>query len=129
VAEQPAEQPADLTAVTVANLPDLAAVRKWVNVPASYLPDEDLGRMFSAAVGVVAEACRVPRGETGDPAPTGWPPALVEAVLRRVQRSIAARNLPLGYIDQASEYGPAKIPAYDVLIEELEGRYRRVVFG
>lgn len=112
------------------DLPTLAAVREFVNVPAEYLPDPDLDRMFEGAVEVVAKACRVPRDPiTGDTVGTGWPSALVEAVLRRVQRSIAVKSLPLGFVDQSGDYGPARIPAYDTVIEELEGRYRVVVFG
>lgn len=110
-----------------ADVPDLPELRQWVGVAEEFLPDADLQRMLDGAVEVIAKTCRVPVTETGDPALTGWPSALVSAVLRRVQREIATKNLPLGFVDTAGEYGPARIPNYDVQIEELEGRYRRVV--
>lgn len=112
-------------------LPSLAQVREWVKVPEAFIPNADLTRMFGAARNKVAATCRVPRTTEGAPDfdSVDWPEELVESILRRVQRSIAAKNLPLGYIDQSGEYGPARIPAYDALIEELEGHLRRVVFG
>lgn len=115
----------------LADLPDtVEEVRGWVKLPAAALGDEDLVRMYRAAVGTVVKSCRVPRDEvTGDPVTAGWPSELVQAVLRRTQRQIAAKNLPLGVLDQAGEYGPARIPHYDQLIEELEGPFRIVVFG
>jgi hypothetical protein len=39
------------------------------------------------------------------------------------------KNLPLGYIDPAGDYGPARIQHYDAMIEELEGGWRMVIFG
>lgn len=114
-----------LTDTPTAVLPDLAQVRAFVAVPADFLPDDDLTRMLDAAIAIIVKTCRTPGYTPG----ATWPAPLVEAVLRRVQRSIATKNLPLGFIDSASEYGPARIPNYDVQIEELEGRYRRVVFG
>lgn len=112
-------------------LPDLAAVREWVKIPVTFIPDVDLTRMYGAAKGKVASACRVPVDAEGAPDfdSEDWPDELIESILRRIQRSIAAKNLPLGYIDQSGEYGPARIPQYDVLIEELEGHLRKVVFA
>lgn len=113
----------------MAELPTPEFLRSWVNVPAEYLPEDQLDLMYRAALGKVSTTCRVPLDEDGntDTTSAAWPDELVEAILRRVQREIAAKNLPLGYLDQASEYGPARIPAYDVLIEELEGHHRKVV--
>lgn len=64
------------------------------------------------------------------PAPeTGYTEALAQALLRRVQREIAARNLPLGMVGLEAEYGPANIPAYDALTEMHEHPFRRVVLA
>lgn len=96
-------------------------VRDYVRVSAVAVPDEDLDRMYGAAIRVQSRICT----DTDDP-PT-WPAPLVQAVLRRVQRSIASKALPLGVLDAAAEYGPARIPLYDALIEDLEISFRRVV--
>jgi hypothetical protein len=58
-----------------------------------------------------------------------YPDALAQAMLRRVQREIAARNLPLGMVGLEAEYGPANIPAYDALVEHHEAPYRRQVLA
>lgn len=58
-----------------------------------------------------------------------FPDALAQALLRRVQREIAARNLPLGMVGLEAEYGPANIPAFDALIEHHEHAFRRVVLA
>lgn len=111
-------------------LPTLEQTRSWVGVPADVLPDADLQRMLGSAIEVVGRSCRVPLTPEGGPDTAAeWSDSLVSSVLRRVQRSIATKGLPLGYVDASGEYGPARIPAYDVQIEELEGPFRKVVFG
>jgi len=60
---------------------------------------------------------------------TGYTEGLAQALLRRVQREIAARNLPLGMVGLEAEYGPANIPAYDSLTEMHEHPFRRVVLA
>lgn len=100
---------------------DLATVRAYVQVPATALSDEDLTRMLASSSDDQAQRCAWddPRPETLD-----------QALLRRVQREIAARNLPLGMVGlDASEYGPERLPYFDALIEEHERAYRRVVVG
>jgi hypothetical protein len=60
--------------------------------------------------------------------PDNYPAALYQALLRRVQREVAARNLPLGMVGlDAAEYGPARLPALDALVEDHERAYRRQV--
>jgi len=62
--------------------------------------------------------------------PADYPDALAQGLLRRVQREIAARNLALGMVGlDAAEFGPARIPALDALVEEHERAYRRVVLA
>jgi len=107
--------------------PDLPTVRAYVRVPATSLPDEDLDRMMIAAATSQADGRNIDRGldtDTGERAP-----ALVQAFLRRVQRQIAGKNLPLGMVGvEASEYGPTGI-ALDNLIYELERPYVMAVIG
>lgn len=119
-----------MTAIlTGTTLPDLDELREFIAIPAAVLSDDDLDRSFKAAIEHVADTCRGVPVADGQVVREEWPARLVEAVLRRVQRAIAAKNLPLGYLDNAGEYGPAKIPTYDSRIEELEGSFRRFVFG
>jgi hypothetical protein len=62
---------------------------------------------------------------TGD-----YPDALAQGLLRRIQREIAARNLPLGMVGlDAAEYGPQSLPFLDSLVEEHERAFRRVVLA
>lgn len=59
-----------------------------------------------------------------------YPDALAMALLRRVQREVAARNLPLGMVGlDASEYGPTRVPYFDAQIEMHEHPYRRQVLA
>lgn len=98
----------------------LATVRAYVQVPATTLTDEDLQRMLDSAVADQSARCIVD-------APNA---SLDMALLRRVQREIAARNLPLGMVGlDASEYGPERLPYYDALVEEHERAYRRQVLA
>lgn len=104
-----------------AGYPDLDTVRAYVRVPATALSDEDLQRMMTAAATSQADGRDIERGRDPD---TGMvADALQQAFLRRVQRQIAGRNLPLGMVGvEASEYGPTGI-AIDSLIIELERPY------
>lgn len=107
----------------MATYPDLGAVRAYVHVPATALPDIDLQRMMDAAEADQRARCLVPDTEP-------LPANLEQGFLRRVQKEIAAKNLPLGMVGvEASEYGPTSVPAYDSLVEEHERAHRRVVVG
>lgn len=101
--------------------PDLPTVRAYVRVPATSLTDEDLTRMMTAAATSQADGRDIDRGR--DPDSGTVAEALAQAFLRRVQRQIAGKNLPLGMVGvEASEYGPTGI-AVDSLIIELERPY------
>jgi hypothetical protein len=108
---------------------DLAAVRTYVQVPATALSDEDLTRMLESCSDDQTQRCSWPDvGSDGQPVER--PATLDQALLRRVQREIAARNLPLGMVGlDASEYGPERLPYFDALVEEHERAYRRVVLS
>lgn len=111
-------------------IPDLATVRGYVRVPASSLSDEDLERMRAAALQDQTARCVYPtHNPDGTPIDDPYPEALAQALLRRIQREIAARNLPLGMVGLDAEYGPANIPAFDALIEHHEHAFRRVVLA
>lgn len=109
-------------------IPDLATVRAYVKVPATSLSDEDLERMRVAGLESQAARC-VWTGPAGENDPAAYPDALAQALLRRIQREIAARNLPLGVVGLEAEYGPTRIPGFDALVEMHEAAFRRVVLA
>jgi len=96
-------------------------VRAYLRVPATALSDDDLERMLYACAGDQSQRCR-----WSEP----YPDALAQGLLRRIQREVAARNLPLGMVGlDAAEYGPQRLPFLDSLVEEHERGYRRVVLA
>jgi hypothetical protein len=107
----------------VDGVPDLDQVRAWVKVSAAQISDEDLQQILDAEAGIQARTCRLP--EDTPEAPGTYPAALARALLRRCQREVAVRNLPLGAIGvEGSEYGPVTLPSWDAEISRLEATYR-----
>ena len=101
---------------------DLETVRAYIRVPTTSLSDEDLQRMIDSCSDDQWARC------VWDPA--DYPAALGQGLLRRVQREVAARNLPLGMVGMdAAEYGPTRLPDVDSLVIEHERAYRRVVLA
>jgi hypothetical protein len=105
----------------MADRPDLAAVRAYIQVPATALSDADLERIMAAAADDQDSRCTFPADT--------YPSPLEQAWLRRIQREVSARNLPLGMVGLETEYGPQRIPAYDALVAEHELPYRTQVVG
>lgn len=107
----------------MATIPDLVTVRDYLKIPATVVSDADLQRMMDACAADQAARCLVP----ADPA--AFPPALAQAFLRRVQREVATKNLPLGMVGVDAEYGPQSIPALDAQVTEHERAYRAQVIA
>jgi hypothetical protein len=108
----------------MATKPTLAEVRAYVKVPATHLSDEDLQRIYDACTEDQDARCLIPED------PAAFPSALSQAFLRRVQREVAARNLPLGMVGiDTGEFGPTRLTSLDVLVEEHERRYRKQVLA
>ena len=108
----------------MATIPDLETVRAYVRVPATTLSDADQERMRLTCLDDQAARC-----VWDTESPDAYPDALAQALLRRVQREIAARNLPLGMVGLETEYGPRAVPAFDALVEHHEHAYRRVILA
>lgn len=101
--------------------PTIAQVRAYTKVPTTALSDADLARIYYAALEDQTSRCQIPEP---------FPDTLGQAFLRRIQREIAARNLPLGMLGaDASEYTPVRVPAYDALVEDHERPFRLVVLA
>jgi hypothetical protein len=102
---------------------DLATARAYLAIPATALPDADLDRMLMACA--VDQAFRI-----RPPATPEETAAADQGLLRRVQKEVASKNLPLGMVGiDTSEYGPARIPFYDALVEEHERGLRKMVLA
>lgn len=102
--------------------PTLQQVRAYIGVPATAIPDEQLQLMLDACLADQAARCRPYLTDA-------YPAELAQALYRRVQREVASKNLPLGMVGIDAEYGPARIPTYDALIEDHERPWRAQVVG
>jgi hypothetical protein len=113
----------------VIGVPTVEEVRAWVQVPASAISEADLSQILAAELAIQSRTCRLPEDpdpDTGEEA--SYPDALSRACLRRCQREVAAKALPLGILGgEASEYGPLVLRAWDAEIYRLEASYRQVV--
>lgn len=109
-------------------IPSLGEVRAYLDLPEAALSEDELSRMWESARSQQANVCRAIVDAEGVPlTDAAWPATLVQALLRRVQRMTATRNLPLGYASPDGQFGPARLLNYDAIVEELEGPYRKVV--
>ena len=99
--------------------PTPAEVREWLRVPTTALSDEDLQLVYDGCAADQDARCAWP-GTAEE-----YPPALGLAFLRRCQREVAARNIPLGMVGlDAAEYGPTRLPYLDAVVEEHERPWR-----
>lgn len=80
-------------------------------------PTEAIQDVYDAEVADQASRCRV------DP----YNAALAAALVRRVSRSLAMRNLPLGVLQD--ETGATRVGSVDPEVRRLEAPYRKVVVG
>jgi len=108
--------------------PTLAEVRAYIGVPATVLTDEDLQRIYDACDESQQARCNGFTDDAGAPV-TDLPEPLNQAFMRRVQREVAARNLPLGMVGIDAEYGAQRLPASDVLVDDAERPYRKQVLA
>lgn len=100
-------------------------VRAWIGVPVSAVSDEDLDQILAAELAIQARICRLPDDPDADGNPATYPDALSRAVMRRCQREVAARAVPLGAIGgESTEFGPFSLPRWDAEITRLEASYR-----
>jgi hypothetical protein len=106
-------------------IPTVDDVRAWLNVSASAVPDDDLSEILVGELTIQTRLLRIPPDpdpETDEEAT--YPEALARALLRRCQRNVAARSVPLGAFGlEGSEFGPVTLPAWDAEISRLEASY------
>ena len=58
-----------------------------------------------------------------------YPKDLRQALLRRVQRNLALRALPLAVLQGDAEAGSTILPGKDLEVRRLEGPFRRLLVG
>lgn len=110
-------------------VPTRDQVRQWIGVPVSAVTDADLDQILAAELAIQARTCRLPDDSDPDN-PATYPEALARAVMRRCQREVAARAVPLGAIgNEANEYGAMTLPRWDAEISRLEASYRITVIA
>lgn len=78
---------------------------------------EDISAVYDAEVAAQASRCRV------DP----YTAPLAAALVRRVSRALAMKNLPLAVL--TDEAGFTRLGSQDPEVRRLEAPYRRVVMG
>lgn len=91
--------------------------------------DDAVQAALDAETSDQASRCRIPTDP--DTGVVNYPPALVEALCRRVAHNLAVRALPLGV--QATITDAAALNTYvggtDAEVRRLEAPYRRLVIG
>lgn len=110
-------------------VPDVTDCRAWAGVPVTEFSDDQMALVLSSEAEVQQAFCSV------DAAATVLPDPLVQALLRRVARSVAARGVPLGTLPSSMTgvpdaygtgiaNGPALLPQLDAEVERLEAAWR-----
>ena len=102
--------------------PSIDDVRKWAGVSLTSITDDQLQQVLDSELSLQAACCRIPPDDTR-------PAALDQAIYRRCARQVAARSLPLGYLNDVAEFGPVKLSSYDAEVERLEAPYRVVAIA
>jgi hypothetical protein len=101
-------------------IPDLAAVKTYLGASATQWTDGDLSEVLASETAAQALACTIP---------AIYPADLGQALLRRVQRALSMRSIPLGMAMGDAETGPAMVPGRDPEVRRLEAGHRRLVVG
>lgn len=107
---------------TVAGVPTVDECRAWGNIAAG-VSDADLQAILDSELRIQTDTCLFDTDDGG--VTLTMPPPLARALIRRVQRQVAVRNIPLAWAsDVAAEYGPLMVPAWDAEVSRLESSYR-----
>jgi hypothetical protein len=94
-------------------------------VSVSSIPEADLSAIRQAELDLQALTCELPDDPDESGGEANYPAALARALLRRVQRQCATRNIPFGYFtDTAAEFGPQQLASWDAEVSRLEASYR-----
>lgn len=107
--------------VAATGMPDLDAVKTYLRVPLDDTEqDDEIGDALDAESSAQRDVCRVP---------AAYPASLREALLRRVARNLALRNLPLAVLRGDGEAGDTVLPGRDPEVRRFEAPYRKLRIG
>jgi hypothetical protein len=98
----------------------LAEVKTYLGDAATRWTDPELQATLDAETAAQSRVCR-----TG---PT-YGKDLREALLRRVQRNLALRAIPLAVLDGGADSGATYLPRTDPEVRRLEAPFRRLIVG
>lgn len=106
-------------------IPTVDDVRAWLQVSPNAVSDESLDQILLGELAIQARLLRIPEDpdpDTGEEAT--YPETLARALLRRCQRNVATRQVPLGTLGlDGAEYAPMAMPAWDAEISRLEASW------
>lgn len=107
--------------VDATGMPTVAQAKVYLKIdPGNTARDQDIQDALTAEAGAQRDVCRVP---------AAYPPALREALLRRVARNLALRLLPLAVLRGDGEAGDTILPGRDPEVKRLEAPHRKVRVG
>ena len=110
-----------VTADLPSALPDIDDVKAYLGDSAAQWTDAEIQEALDAETAAQARVCRV--GAI-------YPDDLRSALLRRVQRALAMRPLPLAVLQGDAEAGTTTVlPGRDPEVRRLEGPHRKLVLG
>lgn len=101
-------------------MPDVDAVADYLRESAASWETADLQGALDAEAAAQRRVCRVGAVYDAD---------LREALLRRVARNLALRNLPLAVLRGDAEGGDTVLPGRDPEVRRLEGPHRKLPVG
>lgn len=107
-------------ATTGAGMPVVADVATYLRENAASWDTADLQDALDAEAAAQRAVCRVR---------AVYPDDLRQALLRRTQRNLAMRQLPLAVLQGDAEGGGLVLPGSDPEVRRLEGPHRKLVFG
>lgn len=105
---------------TSASLPTVDDVARYLRAGASSWTTQDLQEELDGEASAQRAKCGVR---------ATYPPDLRKALLRRVQRALAMRALPLATVQGDADGGSILLPGNDPEVRRLENPYRRLVTG
>lgn len=102
--------------------PDLTAAKAYLGPSAAGFGDDQISAALATETLAQKSVCRVPLDQDEN---ESYPADLAEALLRRVARNLAVRNVPLGV--QTTPLGEVlRFSSSDPETRRLEAPYRRV---
>lgn len=108
------------TTTTASGMPTTDDVADYLREGAASWATADLQNALDAELAAQRAACRVR---------AVYPDDLRQALLRRVQRNLALRQLPLAVHQGDAEAGAMLLPGRDPEVRRLEAPHRRLVMG